>query len=128
MMPLNLGSLIPSFRHFQLVFVGLRLNLPSFLANGPKTIESIADATRVPVSRLERLLRGLLWAGVITGSTDGFVLSEEGKKLIDRENGSLASDILFQGHFFIPRGATFTIISPLEASPLPKHMVAVFSI
>jgi len=93
-------SLISGIRDFQLVYVSLRLGIPGLLSSGPKTSGDLARATGVPEERLVRLLRGLLWAEIIRQTGDGFGLTEEGEELVDVSPGSLASDLLFQGHFF----------------------------
>lgn len=95
-----LDSLITAIRDFQLVYVSLRLDLPSLLAAGPRRLDELVRATHVPEERLVRLLRGLLWAELIEKTPEGFSLTEDGEQLIDTSPGSLASDLLFQGHFF----------------------------
>lgn len=95
-----LHSLIAGIRDFQLVYVSLRLGIPTLLADGPKPLVFLADATGVPEERLVRLLRGLLWAEIIRKTEAGFGLTDEGETLVDASPGSLAGDLLFQGHFF----------------------------
>ncbi len=99
-MSLDLASLIPSFRRFQLIYVALRLNLPPLLASGPKTLEELAAATAVPALRLLRLIRGLLWAEILIPTPEGFQLTDEARQLIDTSSDSLAEGFLFHGSFF----------------------------
>ncbi|HVW19691.1 MAG TPA: methyltransferase [Opitutaceae bacterium] len=91
--------LIASFRHFQLIYVSLRLDLPRHLSSGPKTLEELANRTHVPADRLGRLVRGLLWAGMLESVPDGFILSPATRVFVDSAAGSPADQILFQGRF-----------------------------
>lgn len=99
-MPLDLGPLVPSFRRFQLVFIALRLGLPDLLAEGPRPLEELVGYTGVPRDRLVRVMRGLIWAGVVTHGSEGFRLTELAKPLSDRSSCNIADDVLFHGHFF----------------------------
>lgn len=97
---MRLDSLISGIKDFQLIYVSLRLGIPSLLSAGPRGLDDLVRATHVPEERLVRLLRGLIWAEVLTPTPAGFALTEEAEKLIDDSPGSIAGDILFQGHFF----------------------------
>lgn len=99
-MNLDLASLIQSFRRFQLIYVALRLDLPRLLAAGPRKLDELALATAVPSGRLVRLIRGLLWAEILTATAEGFQLTEAARQLIDGSSDSLAEGFLFHGSFF----------------------------
>jgi hypothetical protein len=99
-MPLDLGPLVPSFRRFQLVFIALRLGLPELLAEGPRPLEELVQFTGVPRDRLVRVMRGLIWAGVVMHDPEGFHLTEAAKSLADGSSCSIADDVLFNGHLF----------------------------
>ena len=128
-MALNLGTLFSAFRQFQLVYVSLRLGIPGHLADGPKTLDELVIATGVPAIRLVRLVRGLLWAEVLTASPHGFGLTEEAKKLIDTSPGSMADEILFQGRFFYSAwGHLYDFVSSGDRPFEKAHGLSVFDL
>lgn len=102
-MALSLAQLLPGFKQFQLVYVALRLGIPSALAAGPKTLAGLAAQLDIPEGRLLRLMRGLAWAEVVSfDQTHGFSLTTEAGRLLDPSPTSEAAGILFQGQFFYP--------------------------
>jgi hypothetical protein len=87
----SLTQLLPSFRQFQLVYVALRLGIPAALAADPRTLAELAAQLQLPEHRILRLLRGLVWAGIISfDQARGFSLTAEGESLLDRSPTSLA--------------------------------------
>lgn len=65
------------------------------------SLPEIAAATEVPAHRLLRLLRGLIWAGIVAeDGAGGFYLVPAYVDLADDSPTSIATDILFHGAFF----------------------------
>jgi hypothetical protein len=100
-MALSLNQLLPCFKQFQLGYVALRLGIPSALATGPKTLAELASQLNLPEQRFLRLMRGLVWAEVVSfDQTHGFSLTTEACRLLDPSPTSEVAGILFQGQFF----------------------------
>jgi SAM-dependent methyltransferase len=100
-MSVQLPQLLPAFRQFQLVYVALRIGIPSALAAGPRTLPELASELEVPECRILRLMRGLVWAEIVSfEQIHGFRLTTEGRNLLDDSPTSLAGGILFHGRFF----------------------------
>ena len=97
---MDFASLYTAFRQFQLAYVAVRIDLPVALAGGSRTAEELAAATGVPVDRLGRILRGLIWAGLLDVDADRFTLTDAGVELADQGPLAPAAEIRFQGEFF----------------------------
>ena len=97
---MHFATLYAAFRHFQLAYVAVRLGLPTALADGSRTAEELAESTGVPVDRLSRVLRGLLWAGLLDVDAGRFTLTDAGLALVDDSALGPAAEIRFQGEFF----------------------------
>ncbi len=97
----DLPDLLLSFRRFQLLYVALRLRLPQALASGPQTLAELSAAAGVPEVRLRRVLRGLIWVGVVVpAGEERYALAADHASLAEESPTSAAGDILFQGRFF----------------------------
>ena len=97
---MDFASLYTAFRQFQLAYVAVRIDLPAALAEGSRTAEELAAATGVPVDRLSRILRGLLWAGLLDVDADRFTLTDAELELEAEGSLAPAAEIRFQGEFF----------------------------
>jgi hypothetical protein len=113
-----LESLMAAFKQFQLVYVATKTGVVVALANGPKTLESLSLELKIPSVRLGRLLRALVWPGVLScGEGDLYSLTEDGKKLVDQSPTSIAGGFRFQGDFFY--GAWGKLIDYLNDGSVP---------
>lgn len=93
-------ALIAEWRRFHLVTAAVRFGVPKALAGGADTAEALSAATGVPVDRLVRLLRGLIWAGVVRSCDEGLRLDESWRELLDEGSASASSDLMFHEAFF----------------------------
>ncbi|MDX2111539.1 MAG: hypothetical protein SFY80_15010 [Verrucomicrobiota bacterium] len=110
-MEIALGSLLPAFKRFQLIYVALRIGLIARLGAGPATSDDLATSLGITETRLVRLLRGLVWAQVLEMDDTGrYRLTDEARILVDDSPTSLAGGILFRVGFSITRGGTCSII------------------
>jgi SAM-dependent methyltransferase len=97
----DFSSLFLAFKQFQLAFTAVKIGLPKILHHGPKTLMEIAQATHLDERRLLRVLRGLVWSGILASDENGrYSLSEAGAALVSDDPRSQAQGIRFQGEFF----------------------------
>ena len=61
---IRLSKLIHGLVHTQVIFVAAKLGIPDLLANGPKSIAELAEATAVSETRLYRIMRVLASIGI----------------------------------------------------------------
>ncbi len=66
----ELSSIAFSFMASKALFAGLHIELFSVLANGPKTVEQLSEATRVPANRIGMLTTALVSIGLLTYADD----------------------------------------------------------
>jgi hypothetical protein len=91
------------FREIQLAYVGIRLGVFKALDPRAMTVEELANTIGIPASRLERLVRGWVWADLVHRDERGKIdLTKSGRRLVDDRSLSPADDILFQREFFYP--------------------------
>jgi hypothetical protein len=67
----RMHEMLGGYRITQILYVAARLGLPDLLAEGPKTAEELAVATKTHGRSLHRLLRALASTGVFAERTDG---------------------------------------------------------
>ncbi len=78
--------------------VAARLNIPDLLAQGVDDIDSLAVATASHAASLARLMRALQSLGICSAAPDGrFVLSENGRFLLENTPGSIRGEVMFAG-------------------------------
>lgn len=96
-----LPPLLEGFKKFQLAFVAVKIGLPQKLDGGPRTVDQLARDLSLPGKRLIRLLRGLVWSGMLEVDRKGrFTLSKNGRKLVKEGPTTRAGIIRFHGEFF----------------------------
>ena len=66
----QLSSIAFSFMASKALFAGLHIELFSVLADGPKTIEQLSEATRVPINRVGMLTTALVSIGLLSYADD----------------------------------------------------------
>ncbi len=60
-----LGWMIDGRLVAELVYVAVQLNIPDLLRDGPRTATDLAEATGAHADALPRILRALVWCGVL---------------------------------------------------------------
>jgi hypothetical protein len=74
-------ALLEAHQVTQVLLTAVELGLPAALADEPLSASDLAAITRTDVSRLERLLRALAAAGIVTFSDGRWALTPEGDAL-----------------------------------------------
>jgi hypothetical protein len=99
----ELMELICGYRTSQSIYVAVELGIPNLLANGPRTTEELARATASHAGNLQRVLRFLASAGLLTEATPHkFQLTRLGAGLrsdIPGSPGTLARLLLHKSHW-----------------------------
>src|SRR5215831_10934060 len=93
-----LFDLIVSYRITAIIHVAARLGVADLLAEGPRTVDELSQATGAHAPSLLRLLRALVAIGICQHTARGeFVLTEVGSHLAARAPQSLKAYAIFEG-------------------------------
>ena len=93
-----LFRLAAAYQGSRALHAGTRLRLPDLLAEGPRSVEDLAAATKTHAATLRRLLRALATFEVVAEAADGrFALGPLGLPLVDGP-GSARGLVLWWGH------------------------------
>ena len=84
---MNAHALLESHQVTHVLLTALELGIPSALEDGPRTTADLAHATDTEPSRLERLLRALRAARIVTVEADRWQLTVEGQALVRTVSG-----------------------------------------
>jgi hypothetical protein len=94
-------ELFRSFREFQLAFAAVKIGLFHHLDQASHTCQDVSQALGLPAERVVRLLRGLVWAGLLVVDDQGkYALTDGARPLLDKSAIGAANGIRFQGEFF----------------------------
>jgi hypothetical protein len=85
----QMRQMIYGFYSAQVMYVAARLAVADQLADGGRSTEELATALEAHPASLRRLLRALVFLGVLTESVDGFALTEQGQLLRSDVKGSV---------------------------------------
>lgn len=79
-----LGWMIDGRLVAELVYVAVKLGIPDLLRDGPRLAADLVDATGANADAFPRILRALVWCGILAEREDGrFELTEVGNLLRD---------------------------------------------
>lgn len=98
---MNNEEMFRSFRQFQLAFAAIKIGLFHQFDQAPQTCSDVSQALGLPAERVIRLLRGLVWANLLSTDDQGkYALTDGGRTLLDKSATGDANGIRFQGEFF----------------------------
>lgn len=98
-----LADLIWGYQRTQLVYVAAKLGLADLMAEGPTSVDALADATNTHAPSLYRVLRALAGHGVFAERQDGlFELTPMAELLRSSRPGSVRALALAEGADFYP--------------------------
>jgi hypothetical protein len=80
-------ALLEAHQVTQVLLTAVELGLPAALAGEPRSTSELGAITRTQVSRLDRLLRALEAAGIVTFADDRWTLTLEGEALVPARPG-----------------------------------------
>ena len=71
----DLSKIAFSFMASKALFAGLHIDLFSQLATGPKSVDALAEAVKVPVNRVQMLTTALVSIGILGRNADGALIN-----------------------------------------------------
>jgi hypothetical protein len=101
----RLARLMDGYLTTQLLYVAAKLGVADALADGPRTVEEIADAVGADAPLLRRVLRGLALDDVLAERDGRFALTPLGECLREGVAGSLRGPVIVRGELYYEAAA-----------------------
>jgi hypothetical protein len=101
----RLARLMDGYLTTQLLYVAAKLGVADALADGPRTVEEIAEAVGADAPLLRRVLRGLALDEVLAEQDGRFALTPLGECLREGVAGSLRGPVIVRGELYYEAAA-----------------------
>jgi hypothetical protein len=101
----RIARLMDGYLTTQLLYVAAKLGVADALADGPRTVEEIAEAVGADAPLLRRVLRGLALDDVLAEQDGRFALTPLGECLREGVAGSLRGPVIVRGELYYEAAA-----------------------